>query len=229
VSDAGAARDDVRVFRVDVPSDPAALAPLAAALTDAERAWAARLRDGAPRARFVAARAGLRRLLGARLGCAPSAVPIVADARGKPGLAEGAGAPLSFSVSHSGALALVAIAAQPVGVDVEAMRPLHDAVPLAARFFAPAERDAVARAPADARARRFLELWTAKEAVLKASGAGLAGLPDVALDLGPGSGISGAMHGPGRWQVRTLAPGPGFVAAVAAPWLPARVAVSSVA
>lgn len=217
------AGEDVRVFRVDVPLDPAALDALAAALPDAERAWAAQLRAGAPRARFVAARAALRRLLAARLGCAPAAVPIVADARGKPVLAGGAGAPLWFSVSHSGSIALVALAAEPVGVDVEAERVLRDPVALAARFFSPGERGAVELAPVSERTRRFLELWTAKEAVLKASGAGLAGLPDVEVGVGAEGRGFARERGGARWCVRTLRPLPGHAAAVAARALPATV------
>ncbi len=222
---AAPAPDEVRVWRVDVPLDPAALGPLAAALTDAERAWAARLREGGPRARFVAARAALRRLLAVRLGCGAAEVPLVTAAGGKPELADGAGAALRFSVSHAGALALVAIAARRVGVDVEGPRAIRDPVALAARFFSASERALVEHAPEAERGRRFLELWTAKEAILKATGAGLSGLPDVEVSLPPDGAAFGIARGRERWAVATLRPAADHVAAVAAERLPPRLDV----
>ncbi len=61
-----------------------------------------------------------------------------------------------------------------LGIDVE----IYDKnVPLAVarRFFSPVEAGALAALPADAQPRRFLRLWTLKEAYLKAIGTGLAG------------------------------------------------------
>jgi len=217
--------DDVRVWRVDVPSDPAALAALAASLTAGERAWADRLRAGAARARFVAARAALRRLIAARLGCAPAEVPLRTGEGGRPELGERPGAPLRFSVSHSGDVALVALAARAVGVDVEAARRVRHVVALASRVFRPSEAAHVERAPAAEQARRFLELWTAKEAVLKASGVGLPGLADVEVEVGPEGATAARGAGGVPWAVRTFEPAPGCVGAVAAAALPARIAL----
>ncbi|HET8538475.1 MAG TPA: 4'-phosphopantetheinyl transferase superfamily protein [Anaeromyxobacter sp.] len=217
--------DEVQVWRVDVPSDPAALARLAGALPAHERAWAERLRPGGPRGGFVTARSALRRLLAARLGCAPRDVPLETGPRGKPELERAAGARLRFSVSHSGGVALLAIAAQPVGVDVEAARRVHDPLALAARFFSPAERAAVQRAPAAERERRFLELWTAKEAALKVSGVGLPGLADVEVTAGPDGAACAVGPRGHRWALRALDAAPGCVAAIAAVRLPARLDV----
>ncbi len=125
-------------------------------------------------------------------------------------------------VAHSGALALIATAGFEVGVDVEAPRRIRDPVGLAARFFTPAEREHVERAPADRRERRFLELWTAKEAVLKATGRGLAGLEEVELAFGPGGEPSGAIASGQPWEVCCFEPALGHVAAVAARELPSE-------
>ena len=91
---------------------------------------------------------------------------------------------LHFNLSHSGNLALIALAPVPVGVDLESDTPA-DAHALAQAWFTPAEQAQLACGEAD-----FLTLWTAREAVLKAMGIGLSGEPDfkhyacVQLDLG---------------------------------------------
>lgn len=88
------------------------------------------------------------------------------DDRGRPWL-EG----VSFSVSHSGSLGLIAIAegVRPVGVDVERIRSDTDFRALAARFLHPDEAAAIGD-DRDA----FFRCWTRKEAVVKALGLGLA-------------------------------------------------------
>lgn len=129
------------------------------------------------------ARCALRRILARYTGLAADALRIEADARGKPRLAH-PGAP-AFNLSHTDGLTLVAVARTPVGIDVERLRPLADALGLAHRFLAPAEAAAVAATGAAARDAAFLRAWTRKEAVLKASGHGLA-LDTRAIEVGTG-------------------------------------------
>jgi phosphopantetheinyl transferase len=113
-----------------------------ALLTDAERERAARFRHAPDRARFVAARAWLRRLLGERLGVPARAVPIDYSPTSKPGLPWGN---WRFNVSHSGDLAAYAFArGREVGVDVEAIT--------------------------GGEAPHFFHAWTRKEALFKAMG-----------------------------------------------------------
>lgn len=157
----------IQVHVLPVPDDAALADCLAAMLSPAEQARVARLRQPADRRRSTVARAALRALLARLLGVAGAAVPLVTAASGQP-LA--AGTPWHVSVAHSGALAVVALARAPVGVDVEAARDMPDAVAMARTWFTPEEAARVAACPAD-----FLPLWTAKEAVLKAAGTGLAG------------------------------------------------------
>lgn len=213
---------ELGLWSVEVPADEAELERLARALTPDERRSAEGLREGA-RARFVSGRSALRRLLGEHLACPPEEVPLAVGAEGKPILEPRAGETLHFNVAHSGALALIATAGFDVGVDMEAPRRIRDPVGLAARFFTPAEREHVERAPADRRERRFLELWTAKEAVLKATGRGLAGLEEVELMFGPGGAPSWAIASGEPWEVRGFEAAPGHVAAVAARELPSTL------
>jgi phosphopantetheinyl transferase len=97
---------------------------------------------------------------------------------GKPRLAR-APERLSFNLSHSGDLALVAIAPgrTPVGVDIERLKPRRNLVRLAERWLPAADAAAVAAADEEERERVFYAAWTRHEARIKRTGAGLAGPP----------------------------------------------------
>jgi 4'-phosphopantetheinyl transferase len=106
-----------------------------------------------------------------------------------------------------------------VGVDVETDRRDADRIPVAERFFAPIEVEAVKRSRDVARA--FYETWTAKESVIKAVGGGLS-IDLASFQVAPhpdrftpveSNGDAERLKG---WFIRTLPePGPGAHAAVA--------------
>ncbi|MFY1594247.1 4'-phosphopantetheinyl transferase family protein [Micromonospora sp. WMMD737] len=129
-------------------------------------------------ARPVPAGRLLRRAGAALLGRAEAEFVVEHGRDGRPLVTvPGAGARVELPVSVSRADGVVAVAARaagPVGIDVEWCRPLP-ALALAGRWFAPAEAAWLAGRDADGRARDFLRLWTAKEAVGKALGTGLRG------------------------------------------------------
>ncbi|MET3653884.1 4'-phosphopantetheinyl transferase family protein [Dyella japonica] len=120
-------------------------------------------------------RAPLLAMLGAYLGVPASQVQVEASEHGRPALAGTQRDAFSFNWSHSHDQALIAITRGVLpGIDLERLRPHPKAVPIARRYFSPDETAALEALPADQRDRAFLELWTAKEAVLKALGRGLA-------------------------------------------------------
>ena len=81
---------------------------------------------------------------------------------------------LHFNLAHtSGVVAMVVCRHERVGVDVERLGSAPLAV--AERHFSAAETAQLRSLPPDAQPRRFLQLWTLKEAYLKAIGTGLAG------------------------------------------------------
>ncbi|GAB2629301.1 4'-phosphopantetheinyl transferase family protein [Novilysobacter erysipheiresistens] len=166
------------------------------------------------------ARAWMARLL----DCAADALPIGRDRHGRPWLDE----PFSDwdgNWSHSGAGLLVALGhRQRVGIDLEWQRPRPRALELARRFFTGAEADALAGLAAPQRERAFLRLWCAKEAVLKAHGHGLAfGLDRLAfagVDTDADAALrlvacDPALGRPSEWNLRELAPAPGYLGALA--------------
>lgn len=133
------------------------------------------MRDPRARGRWVRAHAVLRTLLGHYTETHPLQLHLASNAHGKPQLAGelGAGEP-RFSLSHSGALALCAFAAdEEIGVDVELARRPRDEVSLAARTFGPAEAQRLLQLHPERRTSEFLRLWTRYEALLKCAGTGI--------------------------------------------------------
>jgi 4'-phosphopantetheinyl transferase len=164
---------EVSVWRIDVRECEDA-EWLASSLVADERARAERFRHRMAREHFVAGRGALRQLLGALLHMEPSRVPLVAAASGKLSCPGGPG----FSVAHSGGLVLVALAmGAEVGVDVERIEARTNLAQVVSRMFTEREAAALARARTGegeaAERLAFFQLWTLKEAVLKADGRGL--------------------------------------------------------
>ena len=174
--------------------------PARSPLSPSERERAERIRDPTAARRWAASRAALRELLGRRLGVAPTAVDLAVGAHGKPGLACPTG--LEFNLSHSGGLALIALAEVPVGVDVEQVRARRtDLAAIAARALDPDTAAAIAAAEPERRPALFFPAWVRLEARLKCGGAGLGGPPAAGpvavadLDLGPGYAGAVALAG----------------------------------
>ena len=163
----------VSVWRVRLDSPSLRAAPLEAVLSVDERARAARLHFEHSRRTFIVTRAVLRLILSRQMGTEPDAVRFVYSAEGKPSLVA-AGCRLRFNVSHSGDVALVAVTiGVEVGVDVERVRPVPDALSIARRFYTAREATLVGQQTEGERDRVFLSIWTRKEACLKAVGRGL--------------------------------------------------------
>jgi phosphopantetheinyl transferase len=105
------------------------------------------------------------------LSCPPESIGFKLTTRGKPYLK---GGDYHFSLSHSGNwLSLMINKEKPVGVDLEVIKD-RDFLKLAGRFFSPLEKKWLEEDPYN-RSGRFYQIWTQKEAVLKATGEGLAG------------------------------------------------------
>ena len=208
-------RDEAHVWRarLDVPEDE--LDALAAALADDERARAERRVFPHHRRRALASRGLLRAVLAAYLECSPAEVPLAVGPHGKPRLAAG---DLELNLAHADDLALVAVArGRPVGVDLERIDRRIEIDAIAERFFAPGERAALAALPEGYRAATFFEIWTRKEAYLKARGDGLnADLAAFAVSPGPAPRLDpiGDAADADGWTLHGLEPAPGFVGAL---------------
>ncbi len=153
------------------PAPAALTGNLWAILAASEKERASRFHRPQDQALFGMTRAALRILLSASAGVAPGELAFSEGASGKPRLAGGGP---QFNVSHSGSFALIGISpSRPVGVDIEAIRPRGDELDIARAFFSVAECRALEARSAGGRLLAFYQIWTCKEAVLKACGRGI--------------------------------------------------------
>lgn len=200
-------------YRPRMPTLPTDVPAIAAQLDDETlHVWQLAYDPGRGRAPLIA-------LLAGYLGVPAGAVQLTEGPHGRPQLGPAHGDILDLNWSHSGGCALVAIGRGVApGIDVERRRPRPRALELAQRYFHPAETAWLAAQPIDRREEAFLALWTAKEAVLKALGRGLAfglhrleiGLETAVPQLRQLAGDDAA-----TWQLHALDAGPAHVAALA--------------
>lgn len=195
--------------------DPSPPLPL-----DEIHVWRFSVVADSPRAIGAAARETLLRLLAGYAGFAQA--PVIAyGPHGKPYAPDLPD--LDFNLSHAGNEVLFAFARrQALGIDLERDGRRLSIDGIARRFFASAEADALERLGECARRDAFLQLWTAKEAVLKALGEGLQfGLDRLEFSVGDDAAIGtlrrleGDVGAPAEWQLRRLLPEPGLVGALA--------------
>jgi 4'-phosphopantetheinyl transferase len=164
---------EVHVWRIDLDSRASSVAALRAILSQEELEKTARFRTAELSQKWTVARGALRYILGAYTGSDPRTLVLRAGRHGTPELV-GPGEDISFNLSHTHSLALLAVASSGrVGIDAETVRPVIEAEDLSRRFFATAEADEIlALAPA-VRLAAFFACWTRKEAFVKALGSGL--------------------------------------------------------
>ena len=213
------APNEVHVWFADIDSSSVADHHL---LSPDERARADRFRFDRDRDRFAAARATLRLMLALYLGDEPCRYEFDYGEQGKPFLAGAfADCGLDFNVSHAQGLAAYAFACKRrVGVDVEGVRPVADADEIADRFFSAREAEQLGGLRDEEKPGAFFNVWTRKEAFVKAVGEGLSypldrfevslGVSGRLVSIEPGSTARG------EWSLCELEAPPGYVAAVAA-------------
>jgi len=202
-----------QVWCLHVDRDFGAALPFYALLDQTERRRADRFRFERDAVRFILTRAHLRLILASALSIDAADVRFIHEATGKPRI-EGEGGPW-FNVSHSGGIALIAIASdRRVGVDIERIRPMADHDP--AMYFSREEVRDLQRLPEQQRERAFFRGWTRKEAYLKARGDGLGfGLQNFSVTLAPDLPprllhVDGYPEEPSLWDFWDLTVDPAF-------------------
>lgn len=209
---------EIHIWSASLNVEASKLASCASLLSADERARAARYVFEKHRARFIAGRGLLRRILSRYGNTAPDQLVFAYGPQGKPELA---GSNIRFNVAHSEDELLIGITSgRMIGVDIEHIRPMPDMRALAARFYALSERNWLFSLPTSQQPDAFFALWTCKEALLKACGEGISdSLNQVAISPGEGGHAayesSAAGLPTGHWVLQTLHIMPGFAAALA--------------
>jgi 4'-phosphopantetheinyl transferase len=164
---------------------------------------------------FIVARGRLRELLGKYLHCPPNAVQFKTGRYGKLSLLDDRDL-LRFNLSHSHGVALYGFCmGRELGIDTEKIRPGFAAEGIAERYFSAAEQRELAGVPKELRDTAFFLCWTRKEAYIKAHGDGLQiPLDSFDVSLKPGEPETLRSLDSGRWNMRSFAPAPEFVAAI---------------
>jgi 4'-phosphopantetheinyl transferase len=176
---------EVWLIDLDAPVDPAAASGLICTqLGPAERDRATAYLRPLDGARFAASRAWLRLILGRYLDAEPADLCFTADPDRRPALAGDHAGSLHFSLSRSAGLALIAVSRSPVGADLELVRSRAGLADLVGGRFGAAEAACIASDCGGTQLHGFYRHWTAKEAYLKATGRGLAGLRGTELVCG---------------------------------------------
>jgi 4'-phosphopantetheinyl transferase len=183
-------------------------------LSTSERVRADRRKRPQDRERSLQAHCAIRRILALQLGRDPRHLEFDTTAFGKPFLTRPA-QDLQFNLSHSGRHGLIAVAkGRSVGVDIEVRRPIGDLLGVALQIATPREAKFLKQLPTGQVHSAFFELWTRKEAMLKALGRGFSVDPRE-LEVGIGPGRSYLNFDERIWTLESLAISSSVAAAAA--------------
>jgi len=140
-------------------------------LSEDEKVKALKIRDTVLSEYAVISWGVLRVILGRYLGIAPTDVAIEKEINGRPILASTLPDHLFFNVSHSHGVLVIAISEDnPVGIDIEKIDPNTNPRQAASIAFSSDEKAYLETS--NNPVTDFFNIWTAKEAVLKATGDG---------------------------------------------------------
>lgn len=144
-------------------------------LSDDERQRASKFYLGHLADRFIIRRGILRRLLAAYLEVKPESINYRHNLYGKPFIKMSqARIPLVFNMSHSGEYVIYAFTMSGViGIDIEKPIPIPDMGLVAKYHFSDVEQEALSSLPKHQQTIGFYQIWTRKEAIVKAVGNGI--------------------------------------------------------
>lgn len=140
-------------------------------LSPTERERAERIRHSDLRLSYIQAKFAFRTILAAHLHVPEQDLQMTVSRFGKPRLPA---RDIEVSQSHSQDWSAVAVSAVGlIGIDIERWRPLANCRQLARHIMTDQEVRRFEDVPRELSARKFLELWIRKEAILKCVGLGL--------------------------------------------------------
>jgi 4'-phosphopantetheinyl transferase len=193
-------------------------------LTERERSGEFRFHFPEDRHRYLLTRALVRTVLSLYAPISPAEWTFVANAHGRPEIANDAIAAggLSFNVSHTRGLVMLGVTRHcAIGVDTEHVGRNPAAMEVAGQFCSRGEIAELRSEPdEERRSERLLEIWTLKEAYVKARGVGLSmPLDQIHFSLPGSRGIEIAFDGSvhdhrDNWAFWMLRPSPAHQSAL---------------
>ena len=170
------------------------------------------------RDRYVATHGLLRTILANYLNTNPAGLQFTVGEYGKPSLST---QQLYFNLSHTAdRLAIVASDLEQIGIDIEQIKPRSSLIQLAERCFSTNELAVWRSLPEHEQQPAFYQLWTQKEAFVKAIGRGIAlGLDQCEIDVSTAqfAKLPSEYGLPQDWRIIQLQLEMGFCGAVVAP------------
>lgn len=161
--------DEVAVFRYYVPSNSVLVPQVYDLLQPDEQNRARRFRREDDRLRFCYGRIMLKVLVAKYANQNPADIQLIAGMNNKPelkGISD-----LHVNIAHAGEWVLLAIGKKSVGVDVEKINPAFPFEEILSQSFSETEQQNI-RVNTHPE-RRFYQLWTRKESLVKATAKGM--------------------------------------------------------
>ncbi len=159
----------IHIWKIGIEATEKAYALARPLLSQEERHRAGQYSTPALRCSFAFCRASVKCILARHAGASgPLDVVFTYAPHGKPAWRN-----ISFSISHSGSMCILAISSEgPAGCDIQEMAGHVDEIGIA-QYFHPEERRCLEQLPPSCLTRSFYRMWVRKEAVMKADGHGL--------------------------------------------------------
>lgn len=173
---------DIHIWKINLDKNDAYLDENSHLLSKAELEKSQRLFKQQHQNRAIAMKVQLRLILSRYLEQPANSIEFAVAEFGKPYIKSSV---INFNVSHSQGKALLAISlSEAIGVDLECWRELDHAEAIVKRHYSESEKAYWAKLAERQKTSVFFDIWTRKEAFIKATGRGLAlGLSKCSFDV----------------------------------------------
>lgn len=173
---------DIHIWKINLDKSDAYLNENRHLLSKSEIEKSQRLFKQLHQKRAIAMKAQLRLILSRYVDQPAKSIQFAVAEFGKPYIESSV---INFNVSHSQGKALVVISlSENIGVDIECWREIDNAGAIVQRHYSESEKSCWARLPDTQKITVFFDIWTRKEAFIKATGRGLAlGLSKCSFDV----------------------------------------------
>jgi 4'-phosphopantetheinyl transferase len=159
----------LKLYKIKLSKYKESISSLKEFLSPFEKNRANRYHFSKDKNRFIICRGALKLLLAKQTGLDVNKIVLDKYSNKKPYLPSHPS--VFFNVTHAGDYAVIAIANEPVGVDIEYINKDFDYKELLSSIFSNPEVDEVLNS--NDKQRIFYKLWTRKEAIVKATGKGI--------------------------------------------------------